>query len=121
MTDFYPSVSIEFDAGHDETELGICREAGHGHHWKVDVTVRGLFDPRDGSSYRVDELDKDLGEVVAELAGRNLGKMMPGSRPTPESLGLWILDRLLTAHPKIVEVEIWLDQRHRFSIKREPR
>ena len=100
MTDYAPSVEREFDAGHDRVELfESCRHDGHGHHWRVRVTVRGIYDPRDGRSYRINELDFDLGTIVAELEGKNLSKMMPGALPTPEGLGLWILERLVTAGP----------------------
>lgn len=122
MTDFYPSVERTFDAGHDRIEhLNPCRHESHGHRWRIRVTVRGFFEPGRGQSYRIDELDTALGTVVAELADKNLSKMMPGSSPTPEGVGLWILERLVGEHPKIVEVEIWLDPQHKYSLKREPR
>lgn len=122
MTDFYPSVEREFDAGHDRLEHpAACRHEGHGHRWRVRVTVHGFYDPARAQSYRIDELDTALGTVVAELEGKNLSKMMPGSLPTPDGVGLWILERLLSEHPKIVEVEVWLDPQHRYSLRRDPR
>jgi len=122
MTDYTPSVEREFDAGHDRIELfDSCRHDGHGHHWRIRVSVQGIFDPRSGRSYRVAELDRDLDTLVLEIEGKNLTKMLPGGIPTPEGVGLWVIERLVVDHPKITEVVVWLDQRHRFSLKREPR
>jgi 6-pyruvoyl-tetrahydropterin synthase len=122
MTDFYPSVERELDVGHDRVErLPTCQYDGHGHHLRVCVTARGLFDPARGVSYRVDDLDASLEAIVRELHGKSLNKMMPGSAPTPDGLALWIMERMSVEHPKIVEVTVWLDPQHRFSVKREPR
>lgn len=122
MTDFYPSVEHEFDAGHDRIDgLSTCQYDGHGHRWRVRVTVKSALDPRTGLSYRVDELDDSLMTVIHELQGKHLGKMMPGAAPTPEGLAVWIMERLIAAHPKIVEVVVWLDPQHRFSARRELR
>jgi 6-pyruvoyl-tetrahydropterin synthase len=122
VTDYHPSVERSFDAGHDRLEhFDSCRHDGHGHRWRVRVTAFGAFDPRAGRSYRTDELERDLDTLVMELEGKNLSKMMPGAIPTPEGLGLWIIEKLVADHPKIIEVEIWLDPQHKFSLTREPR
>lgn len=122
MSDYHPSVEREFDVGHDQVEgFPPCRYDGHGHRIRVRVSAHGTFDPRTGRSYRIDELERDLDSLVSELAGRHLAKMMPGATPTPEGLATWILERLVGAHPKLVEVIVWLDPQHRFSVTREPR
>lgn len=120
MNHFYPSVEREFSTGHDLIEnLPTCSYDGHGHRWRVRVVVKGTYDPRIGSSYKINELAADMDLLVRDLDGRPMSKMLPGILPSPEGVGLWFIERLATAHPKIVEVVVWVDQMHRFSIARE--
>lgn len=122
MAEFLLSAEREFGAGHLLPDDEHCQYP-HGHHWRLRVTMSGVFDPIAGTSGRINELSTALDELVAEVEGKSFNDMVPQSRPTLEGVGMWVIDRLVPEFPKIVEVEVaWLDPpRRRCSIKRQPR
>jgi 6-pyruvoyltetrahydropterin/6-carboxytetrahydropterin synthase len=122
MVDFSLSVERTFGAGHViPSDPG--HQDQHGHHWRVRVTMRGLLDPASGTAGRVGELAQDLAELLHELEGRSINDMLPQSKPTLEGVGMWVIERLSGAYPKISEVEVgWLDPPQQSClIRREPR
>ena len=121
MADHSATVERSFDAGHHLPGDDECWAEGHGHRWTVAVTIRGRFDPKIGRSVDVAALSLSLDDIAKELDGKSHNVMMPAGRPTPEGIGLWILERLLPEWPKIIEVKVWRDPRVSFSIQREPR
>lgn len=120
MAEFYPSVDCWFDAGHQVEGDPEC-SLEHGHQWRVAVTVKGSYDAQRGRSADTFALKTALFEIAAELSRKSLNAMMAPGKPTPEGLGLWIIERLLPDFPKIVEVRVWRDPQVSFSIRREPR
>lgn len=121
MAEFYPSVERWFDAGHVVLDDPECMYPGHGHRWTVRVTCRGSYDAARGSSMDTRALDLELCDIIGQIGGKDLNVMLPAAAPTPEGLGLWLMERLLPNWPKIVEVTVWRDPHRSFSIRREPR
>lgn len=120
--EFFPSVEREFDAGHHVPGDSRCGYEGHGHRWRVRVTVKGSFNTAKGISFDTLPLEKALDETIGEIRGRSLNAMLPAAAAvTPEGLGTWFLERLLPLFKQIVEVTVWLDPQHAFSIRRESR
>lgn len=120
--DYFPSVEREFDAGHHVVGDPRCGYEGHGHRWRVRVTVKGSFNINTGQSFDMAALEQALDDAVGEIRGKSLNAMLPGAAAvTPEGLGGWLLERLLPYFKQIVEVTVWLDPQHAFSIRREMR
>jgi len=122
MVDFLLSAERTFGAGHVVPD-DPAHQFPHGHHWAVKVTVRGLLDPVTGSAGKLTELTAALEALVSEVEGKSFNDMVPQTKPTLEGVGMWILDRLVPAYPKLVEVEIgWLDPPQQSClIQRQPR
>jgi 6-pyruvoyl-tetrahydropterin synthase len=120
MPEFFPSVEAWFDAGHLIPGDAECAHE-HGHRWQVRVTLRGSYDPQTGRSADVAHLKELLFGIAAELARKPLNAMIAPGQPTPEGIGLWIMERLLPEFPKIAEVRVCRDPQVSYSIKREPR
>lgn len=84
--------------------FGKCAiEPGHGHNYRLWVSVEGTPDPETGFLVDLPELDRWVEEAVIEpLDHRHLNHALeifaPGrSIPSTENLLLWILDRLRRA------------------------
>ncbi len=122
MVDFLLSAERTFGAGHVVPD-DPAHQFPHGHHWAAKVTGRGLLDPVTGSAGKLTELTAALEALVSEVEGKSFNDMVPQTKPTLEGVGMWILDRLVPAYPKLVEVEIgWLDPPQQSClIQRQPR
>jgi len=122
MVDFLLSAERTFGAGHVVPD-DPAHQFPHGHHWATKVTVRGLLDPVTGSAGKLTELTAALEALVSEVEGKSFNDMVPQTKPTLEGVGMWFLDRLVPAYPKLVEVEIgWLDPPQQSClIQRQPR
>lgn len=122
MAEYFLSVERQFGAGHVLPEDVDCRFHGHGHTWIIRVTVQGVFDANTGSSAKVHELDEELAALVSEVENKSFNEMLPQTKPTLEGVGMWVIDRLVKAFPRIVRVEVeWPDLRRTCSITRQPR
>jgi 6-pyruvoyltetrahydropterin/6-carboxytetrahydropterin synthase len=84
---------------------------GHGHLYRVEVTVTGPLDPDTQMVMDLVALDTLLTEEVAgPLAGQHLGEAIadfaPGmALPTCEALAAWCYDRIAARLPSMVQVE----------------
>lgn len=72
----------------------------HGHTFKVTATELGNDA---GVKY---ELDPDLGAVLDELHLKSLDDMLTGGSQTLDGLAAWVMERLLSRHPRLVRVDI---------------
>lgn len=102
---------VRFSAAHryyraDWTEernrqvFGACSNPhGHGHNYRLDVTVEAQVDPDTGFSADLARLDALLREeVVAPLDHQHLNHIVPefaaGTIPTCENIAIWIWPRI---------------------------
>lgn len=121
MAELLLSVERTFGAGHTVPNDPDCAFPGHGHTWRVAVTLQGALDPRSNTG-KLTELDGALAQLVSEVEGRSFNDMAPQIVPNLEGIAMWILDRLLSTSTKIVEVKLECpDQRRSCSIRRQPR
>jgi len=107
--------AVEFPAGHryyrsewsaerNRAAFGPCaREGGHGHNYRVEVTVRGEIDSETGMTVDLAVLDGLLHEhVVAPMDHTFLNELPEfggGAIPTTENLARFIWERLAAVLP----------------------
>jgi 6-pyruvoyltetrahydropterin/6-carboxytetrahydropterin synthase len=107
--------AVEFPAGHryyrpewsserNQAVFGPCaRQGGHGHNYRVEVTVRGEIDSETGMTVDLAVLDGLLREHVLEPMDHTFLNELPefaaGAIPTTENLARLIWDRLSAALP----------------------
>ena len=108
-----------FDASHEEE---ACPHGSrlHGHHWKVSASIQSRFDPIKGR-LAVSLLGDDLARLLAELDGRHLNDMLPGTHTMPENIAAWVLERLSLQYRTLYKVKVWQDEREYVSVTREVR
>jgi len=115
MTSANLTRAVEFPAGHryyrpewsaerNRAVFGPCaREGGHGHNYRVEVTVRGEIDAETGMTVDLAALDGLLHEhVVASMDHTFLNELPEfagGAIPTTENLARFIWERLSPALP----------------------
>ena len=111
----YLTRKLEFSASHlyhnpalsaeeNRRIFGKCNNRhGHGHNYRVDVTLRGLPDARTGMLLDLRELDARVQEhVLAPLDHKHLNLQVPyfaGRQPTCENLARWVWLALAAALP----------------------
>jgi hypothetical protein len=78
------------------------REGPHLHGHTFIVTAHELGSDA-GVKY---ELLPDLSAVLNELHLHNLDDMLTGGSQTLDGIGSWVMERLLTRHPRLVRVEL---------------
>ena len=88
----------------NEQLFGKCANPhGHGHNYRVEVTLRGTPDRRTGMLLDLRRLDAIVGTHVLEpLDHKNLNLQVPfftTHQPTCENLARWVWDALATALP----------------------
>ena len=94
----------EWDAARNEAAFGPCSRApGHGHNYRVEVTVRGEIDPETGMVVDLAALDRLLRELVREPMDHaflnDLPEFAAGVIPTTENLARVVWKRLSPALP----------------------
>lgn len=94
----------DWDAARNEATFGPCSRApGHGHNYRVEVTVRGEIDPDTGMVVDLVVLDRILRELVLEPLDHaflnDLPEFADGSIPTTENLARVVWGRLSPALP----------------------
>lgn len=89
-----------------------CNPYGHGHNYRVEVTVSGAVDPATGMIANLSDLDAFVGrEVLDAFDHKNLNEEIPVFRsavPTTENLCVEIFSRLRAfpaAHLERVRIE----------------
>jgi 6-pyruvoyltetrahydropterin/6-carboxytetrahydropterin synthase len=118
-------------SGEENLELyGKCNNPhGHGHDYKLEVTVTGTVDPRTGLLVRLQDLDSLVHDcVLREFDHRNLNREIPefaGLVPTSENVARVIEDRL-TRHwltrfsdsgLRLEKVSLHETKRNRFELR----
>ncbi len=120
----YLTRRVEFSAGHrlvsdqltpeeNARVFGPCsRPAGHGHNYRLEVTVRGEPDPRTGMVLNLSEFKRLLEqEIVARLDHQDLNAapLLRGRIPTTENLALAVWETLQGKLPagRLHEVKVW--------------
>ncbi|MBT8477760.1 MAG: 6-carboxytetrahydropterin synthase [Gemmatimonadetes bacterium] len=94
----------DWDAARNETAFGKCSGApGHGHNYRVEVTVRGEIDPETGMVVDLTVLDRLLRELVREPFDHAFLNDQPefagGVIPTTENLARVVWGRVSPALP----------------------
>lgn len=78
------------------------REGPHIHGHSFVVTVHELGTDA-GVKY---ELLPDLKAVLGELHLHNLDDMLVGGSQTLDGIGAWVMERLLSRHPRLVRIDL---------------
>ena len=91
------SVSATFASTHRDPSEGPHL---HGHTYSVSATELGNDA---GVKY---ELLPDLRAVISELHLHSLDDMLIGGSQTLDGIGAWIMERLLSRHPRLVRVDM---------------
>ena len=112
MSKFYCTTEQVFDSSHLDPVHGPYL---HGHTFHVKATKQGT----DGGV--PDDLPADLHDILHELDLHPLGEMLTGGSQTLEGIVAWIMERLLSRHPKLTSVEVWIADNFRVGIEREIR
>ncbi|MBP7866546.1 MAG: 6-carboxytetrahydropterin synthase [Acidobacteria bacterium] len=114
-----------WDDGRNDQAFGKCaRPEGHGHNYRLEVTVCGTPDPETGLVADRTGLDRVVrAEVLDRLDHRDLLPVLRAAgyaTATSENVCRWILDRLSTAAPglPIRKVGLRETERNRFEIVR---
>ncbi|XP_051272574.1 6-pyruvoyl tetrahydrobiopterin synthase [Dicentrarchus labrax] len=103
--------SIHLSDEENKSVYGKCNNPnGHGHNYKVEVTVRGKIDRCTGMVMNLTDLKKAIEEVImTPLDHRNLDKDVPyfsSVASTTENLAVYIWDHMVKALPPNLLYEI---------------
>ena len=97
----------EWSPEENRARFGKCaQEPGHGHNYRLYLTLEGEIDPQTGFVADLGELDALVqARVIEPLDHRHLNSAVaefgPGAAvPTSENLALWIRDRLAGDLPR---------------------
>jgi 6-pyruvoyltetrahydropterin/6-carboxytetrahydropterin synthase len=100
---------------------------GHGHDYKLEITVRGVPDPITGMVMNLTELDTLVqAEVLRHLDHKHLNEETPPFDhipPTTENLVAFIVERLtphLQGNARLYRVRLWETPRSYFEWQAEP-
>ena len=97
-------VTTAFDASHEDSQ---CSGYAHGHRFEVEA-------------WGEKDLREPLDEVVSELDGRTLGRMLNGGGQDGHSIARWLLERLMVTNPEVDGASVAFGRR-KFSVTRERR
>ncbi|KAM9715514.1 6-pyruvoyl tetrahydrobiopterin synthase [Menidia menidia] len=103
--------SIHLSDEENKKVFGKCNNPnGHGHNYKVEVTVRGKIDGKTGMVMNLTDLKKHIEKVImAPLDHKNLDKDVPyftTVASTTENLAVYIWDNMVKELPKNLLHEI---------------
>ncbi|VDP93062.1 unnamed protein product [Echinostoma caproni] len=108
--------SIELDDSTNQNVFGMCNNAnGHGHNYKMEVTLYGAVDHKTGMVMNISDLKKIIQqEVVALLDHKNIDMDVAYFRDnkivsTAENICIFIWRQLSTKinHNLLYEVKLW--------------
>jgi 6-pyruvoyltetrahydropterin/6-carboxytetrahydropterin synthase len=78
----------------------------HGHNYRLQVTLSGMPNPKDGMIRDFEEVRKMVWELVLNQCDHHtLNDFM--ENPTAENLTLWMWERLKAAMPELKELRLW--------------
>jgi 6-pyruvoyltetrahydropterin/6-carboxytetrahydropterin synthase len=105
----------EFSDAENDAIYGLCNNPnGHGHNYRLEVTVRGRVDPQTGMVMDLKRLKQVLEDViVARVDHKHLNldvDFMAGVIPTAENIAVafWqILEQSLDGSCELYEVRVW--------------
>ncbi|KAF3704757.1 6-pyruvoyl tetrahydrobiopterin synthase [Channa argus] len=103
--------SLHLSDEENKKVYGKCNNPnGHGHNYKVEVTVRGKIDARTGMVINLTDLKKCIEEVImVPLDHKNLDKDVPyfaNVVSTTENVAVYIWDNMVKALPPNLLYEI---------------
>ncbi|XP_015246853.1 PREDICTED: 6-pyruvoyl tetrahydrobiopterin synthase [Cyprinodon variegatus] len=103
--------SLHLSDEENKEVYGKCNNPyGHGHNYKVEVTVRGKIDPVTGMVMNLTDLKRCIEEVIMiPLDHKNLDKDVPyfaNVVSTTENLAVYIWDNMVKALPANLLYEI---------------
>ena len=105
------SYRFGFDAAHRFTHFpeGHPNRAVHGHSFQVEVAIAG--EPRAETGFIADfgEIERQCGEIRAQLDHRMLNDIAGLERPSLENLARWIWSALATNLPGLARVTVRRD------------
>uniref|UniRef100_A0A8C6VX68 6-pyruvoyl tetrahydrobiopterin synthase n=1 Tax=Nothobranchius furzeri TaxID=105023 RepID=A0A8C6VX68_NOTFU len=108
-----PHIHVHLSDEENKQVYGKCNNPnGHGHNYKVEVTVRGKIDPITGMVMNLTELKRCIEEVIIiPLDHKNLDKDVPYFADvisTTENLAVYIWDNMVKMLPanKLYEIRI---------------
>jgi hypothetical protein len=105
----YTKIVDHFDATHRDPDES---SHVHGHRFTIEVVEQ--------SEVPTPIVD-DLAAICMELHLRDLEQMLVGGSQSLTGIASWFMERLLTKHPRVVNVEVWYDDFHRAGISRTVR
>lgn len=85
------SVQRIFSADHSLPGVGVAEV--HRHHYWADCGYHHEINPQTGCSRPMQEMQKEVNEVIDRLAGKSLNEVLPVP-PTAEMMACWILANL---------------------------
>lgn len=108
----------EWDAARNDAVFGKCANApGHGHTYRVEVTVSGKIDPETGMVVDLATLDRVLAAAIVEPMDHaflnDLPEFAGGLIPTTENLARVAWDRLAALLPggcSLISVRVFEDR-----------
>ena len=108
----------DWDAARNDAVFGKCaRSPGHGHSYRVEVTVSGLVDPETGMVVDLVALDRALSEAILEPMDHaflnDLPEFASGLVPTTENIARVAWNRLADVLPggcELVSVRVYEDR-----------
>ena len=108
----------DWDAARNEAAFGKCaRQPGHGHNYRIEVTVTGDIDPETGMVVDLAALDALLADAVVAPMDHaflnDLPEFAAGLVPTTENLARIVWERLSTRLPRtcaLVRVRVQEDR-----------
>ncbi|XP_012719593.2 6-pyruvoyl tetrahydrobiopterin synthase [Fundulus heteroclitus] len=103
--------SLKLSDDENKEVYGKCNNPyGHGHNYKVEVTVRGKIDPVTGMVMNLTDLKRCIEDVIMiPLDHKNLDKDVPyfaNVVSTTENLAVYIWDNMVKALPASLLYEI---------------
>ena len=120
-----------FSADKNRELYGKCNNPwGHGHNYRVEISVTGAVGPDSGQLVSVNALDKLVQRAVlcdfdhSDL-NRDIAAFDSGMVPTSENVAVEIWRRLAEAwpadFPKLAGVRLWETKRNTFELTNEER
>jgi 6-pyruvoyltetrahydropterin/6-carboxytetrahydropterin synthase len=124
QAEVFLTCSAEFSASHfyrvpgwteaeNEREFGkSANPKGHGHNYRVEVSIKGGVNPKTGMVVNIRDLKKLVKEALEELDHRHLNEEIPyfkNNLPTPENLACYLFDKIASrvSVGEVAGVRVW--------------
>ena len=91
----------EWDEAKNNAVFDLCsNRAGHGHNYKVEMSITGSTDPKTGMVVNLKDVKESMNLVLSELEHQNLNHQVPHFKqtiPTLENIALYLWEQLTVA------------------------